>query len=52
MEGLSEFIESQKERYETELKEFLRIPSISTAPEHEGDMRKCAEFVRDELASV
>ncbi|MEO6938939.1 MAG: dipeptidase [Candidatus Kapaibacterium sp.] len=52
MEGLSEFIESQKERYETELKEFLRIPSISTAPEHEGDMRKCAEFVRDELARI
>ena len=29
-----------------QLKEFLRIPSISTAPEHAGDIRRAAEFVR------
>lgn len=28
------------------LKEFLRIPSISTLTEHQGDVRRCAEFTR------
>lgn len=28
-----------------ELKDLLRIPSISTAPEHAGDVRRAAEFV-------
>ena len=32
-----------------ELKAFLRIPSISTLPEHAGDVRRAAEFVRDRL---
>ncbi len=32
-----------------ELKDFLRIPSISTAPEHAGDVRRAAEWVRDAI---
>jgi acetylornithine deacetylase/succinyl-diaminopimelate desuccinylase-like protein len=28
-----------------QLKDFLRIPSISTDPAHNGDVRRCAEFV-------
>ena len=31
------------------LKAFLRIPSISTAPEHKPDIRRAAEFCLDEL---
>src|SRR5580698_2481327 len=31
------------------LKTFLRIPSISTLSEHKPDIRRAAEFVRDEL---
>jgi acetylornithine deacetylase/succinyl-diaminopimelate desuccinylase-like protein len=31
------------------LKQFLRIPSISTDPEHVADVRRAAEFVRDRL---
>jgi acetylornithine deacetylase/succinyl-diaminopimelate desuccinylase-like protein len=31
------------------LKAFLRIPSISTLPEYKPDVRRAAEFVRDEL---
>jgi len=33
-----------------DLIEFLRIPSISALPEHAGDVRRAAEFVRDWLA--
>src|SRR5690242_4747791 len=34
------------------LKTFLRIPSISTLPEHKSDVRRAAEFARDELKSA
>jgi acetylornithine deacetylase/succinyl-diaminopimelate desuccinylase-like protein len=37
----SEFIEG--------LRTFLRIPSVSTLPEHKSDVRRAAEFVRAEL---
>ncbi|MDQ6758683.1 MAG: dipeptidase [Acidobacteriota bacterium] len=32
-----------------ELKEFLRIPSISTLPEHKPDIQRAAQFVADAL---
>jgi acetylornithine deacetylase/succinyl-diaminopimelate desuccinylase-like protein len=34
------------------LKSFLRIPSISALSEHKPDIRRAAEFVRDELQSA
>jgi acetylornithine deacetylase/succinyl-diaminopimelate desuccinylase-like protein len=51
MELLS-YIEKNKSRYEEELKEFLRIPSISTLHEMKPELRRCAEFVRDELSKI
>lgn len=39
-------------RFVEELKELLRIPSISTAPERAGDVRRAAEFVADGLRSA
>ena len=38
-------IEREKETYLEELKEYLRIPSISTDPEYSGEVRRCAEFL-------
>ncbi len=43
--------ENQK-RFLDELKELLRIPSISTLEEHKGDIQKAAEFVADELKRI
>ena len=34
------------------LQQFLRIPSISTLPEHAPDIRRAAEFVRQTLATA
>src|SRR6478735_3710708 len=34
------------------LKSFLRIPSISTLSEHKPDIRRAAEFARDELRAA
>ncbi len=47
-----QFAEGNKENALEELKDFLRIPSISTLPEHAGDVRKAAEFVADELRRI
>jgi acetylornithine deacetylase/succinyl-diaminopimelate desuccinylase-like protein len=38
---------SEREAILDELKQFLRIPSISTDPEHTADVVKAAEFVRN-----
>ena len=42
-------MEADQERYLAELKQFLRIPSISTSPEHAGDIRHCAQWVAERL---
>lgn len=52
MTSLLDFIDSQKERFEEELKEFLRIPSVSTDPAAEPDVRRCAEYVKTELERI
>ena len=43
------FIKQNQPRLLEELKEFIRIPSISTLPETAGDVRRAAEFVVDAL---
>ena len=43
------FVETNKDRFLEELKTFLRIPSVSTLPEHASDIRRAAEFVAESL---
>jgi acetylornithine deacetylase/succinyl-diaminopimelate desuccinylase-like protein len=43
------FIDANRERFLNELKDFLRIPSISTLPEHRPDIQRAAQFVADNL---
>ncbi len=43
------YYEQHHQDYVEGLKAFLRIPSISTLSEHKSDIRKAAEFVRNEL---
>lgn len=45
----AEFVESQRARFEDELSDLLRIPSISTLPEHREDMQRAAQWVADHL---
>ena len=45
-------MEQNKDRLLEELKSFLRIPSVSTLPEHVPDVRRAARFVADSLAAA
>ena len=47
-----EFSRANQERFLEELKALVRIPSVSTAPEHRGDVRRAAEFVAAELQRI
>ncbi|MGD0617145.1 MAG: hypothetical protein ABSB67_05740 [Bryobacteraceae bacterium] len=38
------YYEQHRAEYLEELKAFLRIPSISTDPDHKDDIRKAADF--------
>ena len=46
------FAQGQGGRFVDELKALLRIPSISTSPEHRGDVRRAAEFCAAELRRI
>ena len=50
--AIDSFVKKHEERFLEELKDFIRIPSISTLPEHEGDVRRAAEFVASGMRSV
>ena len=43
------FVEQHRDRLLEELKDFLRIPSISTLPEHKSDIAAAARFVAESL---
>jgi hypothetical protein len=46
------FVETNKDRLLSELKDFLRIPSVSTLPEHVPDIQRAAEFVASSLRAA
>jgi acetylornithine deacetylase/succinyl-diaminopimelate desuccinylase-like protein len=52
MSSAVEFARSQQARFLEELKSLLRIPSISTLPEHKGDVRSTAESLARELERI
>ncbi|MBK7105892.1 MAG: dipeptidase [Ignavibacteriae bacterium] len=49
MEAVLNYIKNNKENYISELKDYLRIPSISTLSTNKKDMINCAEFVSTKL---
>nr|MDP9114493.1 dipeptidase [Acidobacteriota bacterium] len=46
------FVEKNQARLLDELKDFLRIPSISTSPEHVSDVQRAAHFVADSMKAA
>ena len=46
------YAQQNQQRFLGELKDLLRIPSVSTAPEHRDDVRRAAEFVANGLRNA
>jgi acetylornithine deacetylase/succinyl-diaminopimelate desuccinylase-like protein len=46
------FVEKNQPRLLDELKTFLRIPSVSTLPEHVADVLRAAQFVADSMKTA
>lgn len=47
-----ERIDREQDQYLEELKDYLRIPSISTDPAHTADVRRCADFLLERMTSA
>ena len=47
--NLTEYIDSKRDENLNELKEFLRIPSVSTKSEHKPDVERAAQWVAGKL---
>jgi acetylornithine deacetylase/succinyl-diaminopimelate desuccinylase-like protein len=49
IESIEAYFKDNYEDHLEELKEFLRIPSISAVTEHQPDIRRCADWLADAL---
>ncbi|MFM7431370.1 MAG: dipeptidase, partial [Flammeovirgaceae bacterium] len=49
---MHEYIQSNQDRFLSELFELLRIPSVSADSRHKGDVRKAAEYVAQKLKAA
>ena len=45
-------VESRRQQAVEDLKQFLRIPSVSTKPEHKPDMDTCAQWLAGEIRQL
>lgn len=52
MEKILDYIESNQNAYVEELKDFLRIPSISADPKHKQNVERCAQYVSDQMRKI
>ncbi|HYN07120.1 MAG TPA: dipeptidase [Vicinamibacterales bacterium] len=52
MLSVIDFIHTSRDRYISELKHYLAIPSISALPEHKNDVKRCAQWTADEMGRV
>ena len=50
--SINKYINDNAQRFENELFDWLRIPSISAIPAHAGDMQKAAEWIVDRLSQM
>lgn len=50
--SIHEHVAQNEKRFLDELLQLLRIPSISTLPEHKGDVARAAQFVADHLKAA
>ena len=47
-----DYARQNQQRFLSELKDLLRIPSVSTLPDHKDDVRRAAEFVAADMKRI
>ena len=52
MNNVIDFINTNRDRYIDELKEYLAIPSISALPQHAPDVKRAAQWSADEMRRI
>ncbi len=52
MNKVIDFINTNRDRFLGELKQYLGIPSVSSLPEHRDDMRRCAEWTATQMREI
>jgi acetylornithine deacetylase/succinyl-diaminopimelate desuccinylase-like protein len=52
IDQVDSYLDAHRDAFEDQLKALVRIPSVSAQPEHRDDVRKAAEFVRDDLKRI
>lgn len=51
-QAVHDYIDKNRQRFQDELFDFLRIPSISSSTEAKGDTRRAAEWLADKMKSA
>ncbi|MFN8453539.1 MAG: dipeptidase [Anaerolineae bacterium] len=46
------YAQAHRSRFLTELRDFIRIPSVSAQPQHAQDVKRCAEWLADHLRQI
>lgn len=52
MEAIKKYQSEHRDRFLNELLDFLRIPSISADPAYQGDVKRAAEFLSEQMISA
>ena len=52
MGAVPEFIDHNRRRFVNDLIEIVRIPSISSSPDHRGEVVRCAEYLAEEMRRI
>jgi len=49
---VEDYIDANQDRFVEELKQFMRIPSVSAQEKHDADTRACAQWIADHLKKL
>jgi acetylornithine deacetylase/succinyl-diaminopimelate desuccinylase-like protein len=52
MQQTLQYIEANKQRYLQELKQLISIPSVSSQPQRNNEMKRCADWISNHLKSI
>lgn len=52
LDRVDAYLEKHGSNFEEQLKDLIRIPSVSAQPDHDADTHRAAEFIRDDLIAM